>query len=86
MVRGQGPVGFDAALLPYLERLGDRNLVKRFTSSLYAHWNPHTNLFGRHYYDNALALFALGFLDHLYAFREDGDLSVFWEKSGSSTS
>jgi len=77
---GHGPPGFAAALLPYLRQLGDTSARERLSDRIYAAWNPSENRFGPHYYDNALALFALGYMDGLYRFHADGTLWVFWAK------
>jgi endo-1,4-beta-D-glucanase Y len=77
---GHGPPGFAAALLPYLEQRGDGTAAKRVSIQLYSTWNSTENRFGPHYYDNALALFALGYVDELYRFSADGTLQVFWAR------
>lgn len=82
-ISGRGPPGFIAALLPYLQRFGDTSATKRLAGQLYAAWNPSQERFGPHYYDNALALFALGYVDGLYRFMKDGNLRVFWQNKSS---
>jgi len=80
-ISGHGPPGFAAALLPYLKARGDTADLERMSAQLYTAWNGAENLFGPHYYDNALALFALGYMDGLYRFSADGTLQVFWARS-----
>ncbi len=76
---GQGPIGFVAALLPYLRRWPASAAYHRLSAMLYASWKPQQEQFSSHYYDTVLALFALGYVDHLYAFAPNGDLQVFWQ-------
>lgn len=78
--QGRGPVGFSAALLPYLAALHDhgreakelrRVRRQREVDGLYGR-------FGR-YYDQNLTLFALGFIDHAFRFHKNGSLEVHWQ-------
>jgi len=78
--QGVGPVGFSAALLPYLQASNDRALLTAQYRRLQEAWKPEAQLYSFHYYDNALALFSLGFMDHLYGFTSDGTLWVFWHQ------
>ncbi len=79
--KGNGPVGFYSAVLPYLIRLHDNLAASLASTTLYNAWHSDINIFSLHYYDNAMALFALGFVDHLYNFSEDGQIRVFWHNS-----
>lgn len=76
-----GPVGFSAALLPYLRAYP--HLEKTTTAQmvrLSAQKNAETGLYGKDqaYYDQNLALFASGFLEGRFKFGLGGDLKVDW--------
>jgi endoglucanase len=77
--QGVGPVGFSAALLPYLKVTNEKALLTTQYQRLQKAWEPAVQGYSFHYYDNALALFSLGFMDHLYGFTPNGTLWVFWE-------
>jgi len=78
--QGQGPVGFSAALLPYLRALG---ATHRFQAQelLMKDGRQPDGLYGKptRYYDQNLALFALGFLDYAFHFSSKGNLEVSWQ-------
>ena len=82
-VSGVGPVGFSAAVIPYLERLGMKtqaaNQMLRLTSDL----DPKTGLYGNppRYYDQNLILFAIGWKDRAFRFASDGDLEPRWQQA-----
>lgn len=78
-----GPVGFSAALLPYLRVLPDMSKTAaqqrvRMSEQL----DPSTGLYGRDpaYYDQNLVLFATGFLNSRFRFGAHGELSVEWTR------
>jgi endoglucanase len=74
---GQAPVGFMAALLPLLThfRLDDTVAAyRRRIEALALHDN-------QHYYNDALTLFGLGWLDGRYRFDRRGDLRLPWNSS-----
>ena len=79
-----GPVGFSAAVLPYLramphcERPGAQQLIR-----LSAQRDAASGLYGKSfaYYDQNLALFATGFLDGRFMFGPGGELKVEWTRS-----
>jgi endoglucanase len=68
-----GPPGFSAALLPFLQAQQDSVSVQQQRARLQA--QPVAALA---YYEQALALFALGWLDGDYHFGADGRLQVRW--------
>jgi endoglucanase len=77
-----GPVGFAAVLLPYLQALpqSGQALVqqqKRVAGEL----NPVTGLYGNEptYYDQNLALFGVGFAEKRFGFGPGGELTVGWK-------
>ncbi|WP_249675136.1 cellulose synthase complex periplasmic endoglucanase BcsZ [Pseudomonas abieticivorans] len=82
--QGQGPFGFSAALIPYFQALGHPWLAdlqrRRVDQALQAELaNPVTGRNAPRYYNLMLSLFALGWADHHYRFRDDGTLSLSWE-------
>jgi endo-1,4-beta-D-glucanase Y len=79
---GNAPVGFSAALLPYLQAKGAKSLVSAQKARVMAQFVPATNLFGKPptYYDENLTLFGLGGNQHVFSFGRDGELQVTWSK------
>ena len=78
-----GPVGFTAALIPYLRAWpGQEKAVMRQMIRLSADKNPETGLYGKDqaYYDQNLALFASGFLEGRFRFEPSGELIVDWTR------
>jgi endo-1,4-beta-D-glucanase Y len=78
-----GPVGFSAALLPYLRALPDMSKTSaqqrvRMGEQL----DSSTGLYGKDpaYYDQNLVLFATGFLNSRFHFGAHGELSVEWSR------
>jgi endoglucanase len=78
-----GPVGFSAAVLPYLRALPDMNKTSaqqrvRMGEQL----DSSTGLYGKDpaYYDQNLVLFATGFLNSRFRFGAHGELSVEWTR------
>ena len=78
-----GPVGFSAAVLPYLRAFpgssaaGDRQMVRLMKAR-----GASTGLYGKDlaYYDQNLALFATGFIDGRFRFGAGGELNVEWKR------
>jgi endo-1,4-beta-D-glucanase Y len=75
------PVGFSAALVPFLQATAPQ-AAERQQARLEGAWNPQTGLYGEKptYYDQNLAMFSLGWSEHRYEFAVDGKLRVRWEK------
>ncbi|MFT7623142.1 MAG: endo-1,4-beta-D-glucanase Y [Myxococcota bacterium] len=73
-----GPIGFYAALLPYVERLGDSSEIDKLRAHIDA--TRDGDLYGEPatYYDQNLVLFALGHSDGQYSFDENGRLNTKW--------
>ena len=76
-----GPVGFSASMLPYLQALPQAGKAltqqqNRVTGEL----NPGTGLYGNDptYYDQNLALFGVGFAEKRFGFGPGGELIVGW--------
>jgi endoglucanase len=74
-----GPVGFSAALLPYLSALGEKDLQNQQSSRLQAALDS-DGLYGKppRYYDQNLALFSTGWTEHRFWFDSDGSLKLAW--------
>ncbi len=79
----KGPVGFSAALLPYASALGDEQIQNQQMSRVDSELNPQTGLYGNpaQYYDQNLALFALGFEERQYSFDSNGALKLKWVRN-----
>jgi len=78
-----GPVGFSAAVLPYLRALpGLSRLGARQTVRIARMRDAATGLYGKDlaYYDQNLVLFATGFIDGRFRFGAGGELNVEWNR------
>jgi endoglucanase len=77
---GHAPVGFSAALLPYLQAMGAKSALATQVARVLAQLDPATNLYGHPptYYDENLTLFGLGGRQRIFAFGRDGELQVKW--------
>ncbi|EJL99391.1 endoglucanase Y [Pseudomonas sp. GM102] len=89
-VQGQSPFGFWAALIPYLEAKGQPGLAdqqrRRVELALHeALARPDADAGPPRYYNFMLSLFALGWADKHYRFREDGTLKLSWETACTRT-
>jgi len=80
MAKGNGPVGFSAAVMPYLKRMGMQEPLGNQNLRLTADFDPHVGLYGNppRYYDQNLALFALGWLQGAFHFAPNGNLEAVW--------
>jgi len=69
-------------LLPYLSALGERELENQQSSRLRSELNSNTGLYGKpaKYYDQNLALFALGFEERRFWFNSHGALQLSWKQ------
>ncbi|RAI70628.1 cellulase [Pseudomonas fluorescens] len=89
-VQGQSPFGFRAALIPYLQARGQPKLADQQRSGVElalreALARPDADAGAPRYYDLMLSLFALGWADKHYRFREDGTLKLSWETACTRT-
>ncbi|MBE7566661.1 cellulose synthase complex periplasmic endoglucanase BcsZ [Acidithiobacillus sp. HP-11] len=77
---GTGPVGFSAALIPYLTQKEMGKAVHNQWLRLNADYDQANGLYGKmpHYYDQNLALFALGWVYHTIRFNPKGELQPSW--------
>ena len=81
VVRVTAPVGFSAAVIPYLQAVGLRSQAKLQQDRLIASQDLSTGLFGHpgEYYDQNLALFSTGSTEQRYRFDRDGKLYLKWK-------
>lgn len=80
VTQGRGPVGFSAALWPYLKRAGAAMRSAHELATVRADRQP-DGLYGRtaRYYDQNLTLFALAYREDAFHFRPNGSLEVSWQ-------
>jgi len=78
----KGPVGFSAALVPYLSALGEKNLESEQVSRMQSELDNKTGPYGKppKYYDQNLILFGLGWKLRQFWFDSTGALMVPWRK------
>jgi len=74
-IEGQGPAGFSAALLPFLQAQGAGKALETQRQRLRAQPLRPTA-----YYEQCLALFGIGWMRGDYAFSADGQLLLPWHK------
>jgi endoglucanase len=81
ILRTGGPVGFSAALVPYLQKLKKEKAVTEQQVRLQGEFNSSTGLYGKDpfYFDQNLALFGVGYTDQVFRFDQDGNLRVRWK-------
>jgi len=78
-----GPVGFSAAVLPYLRAFPDaEKMAAQQRARISSQFDPKSGLYGKDpaYYDQILLLFATGFLDDRFRFGWRGELKVEWKQ------
>ncbi len=78
---GNGPSGFSAAVIPLLYRYHMNSEIQTQLIRLSAEHNPDTGLYGHppvHYYNQNLALFALGWYSHQFHFGRYGNVHPAW--------
>lgn len=80
VVDAKGPVGFSAALVPYLAALGESNLENEQMSRMQSEFR--NGLYGTppKYYDQNLAMFALGWKTRQFWFDSHGTLKTSWRQ------
>jgi endoglucanase len=82
---GKAPFGYSAALVPYFIAKGKPRLAeqqqRRVQESLDAAFAPGSQRAEPLYYNVMLSLFALGWAEKRYQFRDDGTLKLSWETS-----
>lgn len=71
------PLGYAAALLPYLHALDERPALERLRTQVQSRFQPQSPSWrAARYYDLCLALFALGWTTQRYRFAPDGTLRL----------
>ncbi len=81
--QNDGPVGFSAAVVPYLHAFPDLSRASvRQMIRMNAQKDAASGLYGKDkaYYDQCLALFATGFLEARFRFGPGGELNVEWKR------
>ena len=80
VTKADGPVGFSAAVVPYLHALNMKVEEKIQMDRLAAMRNPSSGLYGPDalYYDQNLVLFANGWIEERLRFERFGRLKVKW--------
>jgi endoglucanase len=80
VIKADGPVGFSAAVVPYLHALNMKVEEKIQTDRVAAMKNPSSGLYGPDalYYDQNLVLFANGWIEERFRFERLGRLKVKW--------
>jgi endoglucanase len=80
VVDAHGNVGFSAAVIPLLSALGCREALAKQMTRMRSDKNEEVGLYGTapRYYDQNLALFALGWYEKRFHFDEQGQLGVSW--------
>jgi endoglucanase len=80
IVNPNGPVGFSAAVIPYLHLLGSKSEAVQ-SDRLKAALDPATGLYGHDgmYYDQNLAMFAEGWSTGRFSFDSHGQLRLKWK-------
>lgn len=79
-VDGDGPAGFSAALVPFLQAAGSpAAAVQRTRAETMI--DSATGKSAATYYDTVLGLFGLGFAEGRYRFAPSGQLELEWEKT-----
>ncbi len=81
VLNADAPVGFSAALTPYLQMMGLKQQAKTQMDRLAALKDPSTGLYGRNgdYYDQNLAMFATGWQDQRFRIDKEGRLKLKWK-------
>jgi len=81
VARGEGSIGFSAAMIPYLAASGLRSQQRTQQNRMAAARDSSTGLYGVNpeYYDQNLVLFSTAWLDGRYRFERSGMLVVKWK-------
>ncbi|HEV2322896.1 MAG TPA: cellulose synthase complex periplasmic endoglucanase BcsZ [Terracidiphilus sp.] len=78
----KGPVGFSAAVLPFLAAVHEDSVRNQQMSRVQSEYKPQTGLFSNSpkYFDENLVLFGLGFADQQFGFDANGALRLKWTR------
>ncbi|AOZ03349.1 endo-1,4-D-glucanase [Cupriavidus sp. USMAHM13] len=80
-LEGEGPLGFSAALLPFLAAAGSSGLAAQRSRAQGLADPVHQQRAPATYYDTVLGLFGLGYDEGRYRFAPSGQLELQWEKA-----
>jgi endoglucanase len=77
----KGPVGFSAAVLPFVAAVDEKDIENQQMSRVSSEFSSNTGLYGNpaKYYDQNLALFALGWKERQFWFDSHGNLKTNWK-------
>jgi endo-1,4-beta-D-glucanase Y len=77
---GKSGPGFAAAVIPFLDAVNESKARESQVQLLKSQFDEGTGLYGKpaRYYDQNLALFAMGWAEHRFRFDREGNLSVVW--------
>ena len=77
----KSPVGFSAAVLPFMSAVGEKDIENQQLSRVKSEINPGTGLYGNpaKYFDQNLSLFALGWRERQFWFDSRGNLKLSWK-------
>ncbi len=78
---GRGPVGFSAALLPYLQAQGAQGALKSQQERVRRELLEAPKDAPPRYYDQVLGLFGTGYMEQRYQFLPSGRLQLRWEQA-----
>lgn len=83
VIENHAPVGFSAAVIPFLLAAGENAAARTQSDRLKRERVAANGLYGKdqHYYDQNLALFSQGWTDGLFRFDALGQLQVRWKAS-----
>jgi endo-1,4-beta-D-glucanase Y len=81
VLKADGPAGFSAAVIPFLQVQGMKAEARIQGDRLIAMQDEKTGLFGKEmaYYDQNLAMFSLGWSEERFRFEGDGRLRLKWK-------
>jgi endo-1,4-beta-D-glucanase Y len=80
VLHAEAPVGFSAAIIPYLQAVGMKAPARLQQDRLAASADATTGLYGRgEYYDENLVLFSTGWSERKYRFEASGKLRLNWK-------
>jgi endoglucanase len=81
-VKGSGPLSYSAALIPFLEATHAFVAAGEQEKRLNGAWSSSSGSYGDppHYYDQNLAMFAVGFTEHRYRINSNGELETPWQR------
>jgi endoglucanase len=77
---GKSGPGFAAAVIPFLDAVNEDKARESQLQLLKSQFDEASGLYGKpaRYYDQNLALFAMGWAEHRFRFDREGNLSVLW--------